>query len=71
MDLLGSQPQTSLRAGRVAGDEAEARLAELLGACFPVPEGGSFYDDFPVWDPAQRMRSGWTSPFQTWPKVEV
>ncbi len=36
-----------------SSDEGEAEaLLGLLNRAFPVPPGGSFYDDFPVWDPA-------------------
>lgn len=33
----------------ISGEQAQFEFSQLLGACFPVPEGGSFLDDFPVW----------------------
>ena len=29
----------------------------LLNGCFPVPQGASFYDDFPVWEPTHGAKA--------------
>ena len=45
MELLRDQPRPILIQGEAAMKEMDA----LLAGAFPVPPGGSFFDDFPVW----------------------
>ena len=42
-----------LRFVKLEGVEGRPQMAELLNRAFPVPAGGCFFDDFPVWDPAR------------------
>ncbi len=41
---------THLRFEAIHDAPGRARLEELLQSAFPVKKGGSFFDDFPVWD---------------------
>ncbi|OFZ81850.1 MAG: hypothetical protein A2583_10600 [Bdellovibrionales bacterium RIFOXYD1_FULL_53_11] len=34
----------------ISGERAQREYEELLGSAFGVPQGTSFFDDFPVWD---------------------